>query len=264
MIPQNHRNGDYPGKLLMMSRKLGWTSDGREPSRPWLLSSLLFPRAIFPMVWMFPLYTSWMTTWPLVMSTQLMGLCEISMGPVATVFELRLWQQAAAEGITAFVSSGDNGGLVAMLRAAASTLRAVWRSAESHPLPYSVAVGGTQFDDVANPGAYWSDTTYSTTASPFSVTFPRLCENESSNIPTSSHCGPAAAASAVRTRSPTGRQRPAFQTTASATCRISRSLLRCTTDTWSASTAVVPSATFSTPPAELLCRLLQLLESWRL
>ncbi len=44
-----------------------------------------------------------------VMSTSY-GACEQNLGPVGTAFYNSLWLQAAAEGITSFVSAGDNGG----------------------------------------------------------------------------------------------------------------------------------------------------------
>jgi len=37
------------------------------------------------------------------------GQCEFNMGATGNQFYNNLWQQAAAQGITAFVSSGDNG-----------------------------------------------------------------------------------------------------------------------------------------------------------
>jgi len=67
-------------------------------------------------------------------------------------FYNNLWMQAAAQGITAFVSSGDAG---------ASGCNAGGDSSGSGPAvnglastPYNVAVGGTQFDD--GSGNYWS------------------------------------------------------------------------------------------------------------
>jgi hypothetical protein len=91
-----------------------------------------------------------------VMSTSY-GACEQSMGPVATAFYNSLWQQAAAEGITSFVSAGDNGGAGCDSPGAGvyATGLAVNGIAST---PYNVAVGGTQFDDTDNPNAYWSDT----------------------------------------------------------------------------------------------------------
>jgi hypothetical protein len=117
-----------------------------------------------------------------VMSTSY-GSCESAMGPVATAFYNSLWQQAAAEGITAFVSSGDNGG--AGCDAPGTGLYASGGLAVNGiaSTPYNVAVGGTQFDDVDNPSAYWSDTTDPNTGRSVLSYIPETVWNESSNDP---------------------------------------------------------------------------------
>ncbi len=111
------------------------------------------------------------------------GLCESAMGPVATAFYNSLWQQAAAEGITVFVSAGDNGG--AGCDAPGGGLYASGGLAVNGiaSTPYNVAVGGTQFDDTANPGAYWSDATDPTTGLSVLSYIPETVWNESSNDP---------------------------------------------------------------------------------
>jgi subtilase family serine protease len=117
-----------------------------------------------------------------VMSTSY-GSCESTMGPIATAFYNALWQQAAAEGITAFVSAGDNGG--AGCDAPGDGMYASGGLAVNGiaSTPYNVAVGGTQFDDAANPSAYWSDTTDPTTGQSVLSYIPELVWNESSNDP---------------------------------------------------------------------------------
>ena len=117
-----------------------------------------------------------------VMSTSY-GSCESAMGPVGTAFYNALWQQAAAEGITAFVSSGDNGGAGCDYPGSglyASGGLAVNGLAST---PYNVAVGGTQFDDTTNPSAYWSDTTDPTTGRSVLSYIPETVWNESSDDP---------------------------------------------------------------------------------
>ncbi len=85
------------------------------------------------------------------------GACESS-GDVSggTTFFHQLWQQAAAQGTSVFVSSGDAG---------AAGCDAAGSATASHGLginlvcssPYSTCVGGTQFSaDVSSPGTYWS------------------------------------------------------------------------------------------------------------
>ncbi len=89
-----------------------------------------------------------------VMSTSY-GSCEDSLGTVENTFYNTLWKQAAAQGITSFVSSGDNGGAGCDYPGSglfASNGLAVNGISST---PYNVSVGGTQFDDTDNPDAYW-------------------------------------------------------------------------------------------------------------
>jgi hypothetical protein len=96
------------------------------------------------------------------------GQCESNMGTAGNQFYNNLWQQASAQGITVFVSSGDNGsagcdfeldqGLLPpqpaqyglQVNGIAST-------------PFNVAVGGTDFNDYFNSTTYWNETNTSTT-----------------------------------------------------------------------------------------------------
>lgn len=90
------------------------------------------------------------------------GACEQALGTSGNAFYNTLWQQAAAEGITVLVSSGDNG-------SAACDINVV-NGPPSQPAqgglqvnglastPFNVAVGGTDFDDVNNPFNYWNTT----------------------------------------------------------------------------------------------------------
>ena len=83
------------------------------------------------------------------------GACEAAMG-AGNQFYNSLWQQAAAQGISVFVSAGDSGS--AGCDDPGSTAPA------SHGLgvnglastPYNVAVGGTGFADTASPTTYWN------------------------------------------------------------------------------------------------------------
>ena len=116
-----------------------------------------------------------------VMSTSY-GACEQNLGPVGAAFYDSLWMQAAAEGITSFVSAGDNGGAGCDSPGAGlyGTSLAVNGIAST---PYNVAVGGTQFDDTANPSAYWSDTNDPVTGLSALGYIPEKVWNESSADP---------------------------------------------------------------------------------
>lgn len=83
------------------------------------------------------------------------GLCEAAMGRTATNFYSSLWQQAAAQGQTVVVSSGDSGAAGCDL-ASSSTATGGQGVNGLCTSPYSTCVGGTQFNDTANPSAWWS------------------------------------------------------------------------------------------------------------
>jgi pseudomonalisin len=86
-----------------------------------------------------------------VMSTSF-GLCEASLGPTGNAFWNNLWTQAAAEGITAFVSTGDTGAAGCDANnAAVGTVQAVSGIAST---PNNIAVGGTEFNEGA--GIFWA------------------------------------------------------------------------------------------------------------
>jgi len=86
-----------------------------------------------------------------VMSTSF-GSCEAEMGKTELAFYNSLWQQAASEGISAFVSSGDSGAAGCDPGSAArGTATAVNGMCTS---PYATCVGGTEF--VEGSGKYWA------------------------------------------------------------------------------------------------------------
>jgi hypothetical protein len=103
------------------------------------------------------------------------GECELFLGAANNLFFNSLWQQAAAEGITVVISSGDSGA------AGCDNYQGAEREPAQNGLmvnglastPYNVAVGGTDFMNfgptwtVLNPGAstYWNLTNDSNQAS---------------------------------------------------------------------------------------------------
>ncbi|MGA8216744.1 MAG: protease pro-enzyme activation domain-containing protein [Candidatus Sulfotelmatobacter sp.] len=89
-----------------------------------------------------------------VMSTSF-GLCEAALGSSGNSFLNSLWQQAASEGITVFVSSGDSG--AAGCDSASASTATHGRGVNGLcSTPYSVCVGGNEFHDVSKPALYWS------------------------------------------------------------------------------------------------------------
>jgi pseudomonalisin len=104
------------------------------------------------------------------------GSCEQDMGSTELAFYNSLWQQAASEGISAFVSSGDSG--AAGCKGGSSskgTIAAVNGLCSS---PYSTCVGGTEFNEGSNAAKYWSTTNSSSSESALSY-IPEEVWNES-------------------------------------------------------------------------------------
>jgi subtilase family serine protease len=82
------------------------------------------------------------------------GVCETGTG--VNAFYSALWEQAAAQGITVVVSTGDSGSDVCDLATAndfATTGLSVSGLAST---PFNVAVGGTDFQNGTAPSAFWS------------------------------------------------------------------------------------------------------------
>jgi hypothetical protein len=106
------------------------------------------------------------------------GLCEAAVGSSGNAFLNSLWQQAAAEGITVFVSSGDSG--AAGCDSSSATSGTHGRGINGLcSTPYSICVGGTQFNDASNPGMYWSSFNNSSTQASAQGYIPETVWNES-------------------------------------------------------------------------------------
>ena len=106
------------------------------------------------------------------------GLCEASLGSSGNSFLNSLWQQAAAQGITVFVSSGDNG--AAGCDSASASTATHGRGVNGLcSTPYSVCVGGTEFNDISTPSLYWSASNVSGTQASAISYIPEVVWNES-------------------------------------------------------------------------------------
>ena len=95
------------------------------------------------------------------------GLCEAAIGTSGNQLFNSLWQQAASEGITVLIASGDSG---AAGCDSASSSRALSGAAVNGicSTPNSTCVGGTQFTDAATPSLYWATTNSNNYASALS------------------------------------------------------------------------------------------------
>ena len=114
-----------------------------------------------------------------VMSTSF-GQCESSMGTTENTFYNNLWSQAATQGITSFVSSGDSG--AAGCNGGNDTTGSGAAVSGLASTPYNVGVGGTQFNDTASPSTYWSSTNNGTNQSSVLSYIPEIAWNESANV----------------------------------------------------------------------------------
>ncbi len=119
------------------------------------------------------------------------GACESSAGPSGVTFWDTLFQQAAAEGISVLVSSGDSGAsgcdegfATPPASPAANSPNYICSSS------YATCMGGTEFNDSVDPANYWSATNGGGLASAH-IYIPEGGWNESTN----STGGPQVAAS---------------------------------------------------------------------
>jgi pseudomonalisin len=106
------------------------------------------------------------------------GSCEQYMGAAETAFYNSLWQQAASEGISALVSSGDSG--AAGCDGGSSTKGSIAAVNGLCSSPYSTCVGGTEFNEGATPSQYWAATNSSADGSALSY-IPEKVWNESAS-----------------------------------------------------------------------------------
>src|SRR5438270_5406656 len=114
-----------------------------------------------------------------IMSTSF-AQCESSMGTTENTFYNNLWSQAATQGITSFVSSGDSGAAGCDGGSATTGTGAAVSGLAS--TPFNVAVGGTQFNDTASPSTWWSSTNNSSNQSSALSYIPEIAWNESGNV----------------------------------------------------------------------------------
>lgn len=84
------------------------------------------------------------------------GACESSMGATGVQFYGSLWEQAAAQGISVFVSSGDNG--AAGCDDSGGPARYGLQVNGIASTPFNAAVGGTDFNQYQNWSTYWNST----------------------------------------------------------------------------------------------------------
>jgi len=114
--------------------------------------------------------------------TMSFGLCEAALGSGGNAWINSLWQQAAAEGITVLVSSGDSGAAGCDAASAAAAVHGAGVNGLCSS-PYSTCMGGTEFNDKANLSLYWSSTANPTTKGSALGYIPETTWNDSGIMP---------------------------------------------------------------------------------
>jgi hypothetical protein len=87
------------------------------------------------------------------------GECELGLGTSGNAFYNTEWQQAATEGITVIVSSGDDGSANCDVSANVPGLQPASNGLQVNGVastPYNIAVGGTDFNDMGTQTSYWN------------------------------------------------------------------------------------------------------------
>lgn len=111
------------------------------------------------------------------------GECELGLGTSGNTFYNNLWSQAAGEGITVLISTGDSGsaGCDSVNPHASGAQPAQYGLAVNGvaSTPYTVAVGGTDFNDLSNPTNYWNTSNVSGTQASAKGYIPEVAYNDS-------------------------------------------------------------------------------------
>ena len=113
------------------------------------------------------------------------GQCELGLGTTGNQFFNQLWQQAAAEGITVMLSSGDNAaaGCDDFNANPPSPSRFGLQVSGFASTPYNVAVGGTDFNDLTNAATYWNTTNAANTQASAKSYIPETTWNDTCTNP---------------------------------------------------------------------------------
>jgi subtilase family serine protease len=113
-------------------------------------------------------------------SSMSFGQCELHLGTAGNQFWNAVWEQAAAEGISAFVSAGDGGSAGCDNFDTATRARDGLAISGDASTPFDIAVGGTDFGgNFFNSAAYWSPTNDPTTQASALSYIPELPWNDS-------------------------------------------------------------------------------------
>ncbi|MBZ5592993.1 MAG: S53 family peptidase [Acidobacteriia bacterium] len=110
------------------------------------------------------------------------GLCEAALGSGGNAWINSLWQQAAAQGITVLVSSGDSGAAECDAASAATAVHGAGVNGLCST-PSSTCVGGTEFNDKSSASLYWSSAADPVTKASAVRYIPETTWNDSGIVP---------------------------------------------------------------------------------
>jgi hypothetical protein len=105
------------------------------------------------------------------------GQCELSLGTAGNEFYAALWEQAAAQGVSVFVSSGDNGAAGCDNSGGPAQYGLNVNGIAS--TPFNAAVGGTDFSQYDAWSTYWNTTNNPTTQESAKGYIPETTWNDS-------------------------------------------------------------------------------------
>jgi len=108
------------------------------------------------------------------------GVCELFLGRAGNEFYRQLWQQAAAQGITVLIGSGDGGSSYCDREASQpAPARDGLGVSGTASTPYNVAIGGTDFNDFIDAAVYWNSSNDSVTRASAKGYIPETAWNDS-------------------------------------------------------------------------------------
>lgn len=107
------------------------------------------------------------------------GYCEASLGAAGNAFFNSLWEQAAAEGISVVVATGDTGSAVCDAGDTGPFVQQGLAVSGVASTPFDLAVGGTDFNDSSDTSQYWNSTNNPTQNSSALSYIPEITWNDS-------------------------------------------------------------------------------------
>src|SRR6202044_354083 len=90
--------------------------------------------------------------------TESYGACEFDLGTAGNLFYFQMWQQAATQGMSVFIASGDQGSATCDAGNNVPVATHGLQVSGFASTPFNVSVGGTDFNDVGDPSQFFNVT----------------------------------------------------------------------------------------------------------